>query len=259
MPTLSENLHVWGRHNWSMNGDEWSNAWGGTTGMWYGVMLPRIHSWLPCRRLLEIAPGFGRWTQFLKDQATHLMAVDLVAECIEGCRERFSDSTHIEFFVNDGRSLSMIADGSIDFAFSFDALVHVQADVMQAYVHELGKKLAPDGVAFIHHSNLSGISRVPLALNWLADKHWRLAKLAPDLGWRDPSVSAPLVEQWCHDGGLVCRSQELVTWSSRHLTDCFSVMTPVRSKWARPNTVVRNPHFRPQMSDAVAACEQLYR
>ena len=39
-----------------------------------------------------------------------------------------SKSRHATFVVNDGKSLAAVADGSINFAFSFDSLVHVEID-----------------------------------------------------------------------------------------------------------------------------------
>ncbi|MBW8801357.1 MAG: hypothetical protein JF597_49775, partial [Streptomyces sp.] len=48
--------------DWSTQGDEWSTWWGGTPALWHGALLPRVHQWLPAGRVLEIAPGFGRWT-----------------------------------------------------------------------------------------------------------------------------------------------------------------------------------------------------
>jgi hypothetical protein len=53
-----------------------------------------------------------------------------------------------------GKSLSAVADGSIDFAFSFDSLVHFEVDAMESYLRELACKLSADGVAFLDHSNL---------------------------------------------------------------------------------------------------------
>jgi SAM-dependent methyltransferase len=155
MADVDHNLAIWSNEwDWSTQGDEWSAWWGDSRAMWYGALLPRIHSFLPAGTILEIAPGYGRWTQFLKDACEHLVIVDLTEGCIEHCRERFSASTNIEYHVNDGRSLAMVADGSIDFAFSFDSLVHVEADVMNAYLEQLASKLSPDGVGFIHHSNI---------------------------------------------------------------------------------------------------------
>jgi hypothetical protein len=62
---------------------------------------------------------------------------------------------HIEYYVNDGRSLGMVEDSSLDFVFSHDALVHVEVEDMREYLRELALKLQPNGVAFLHHSNLA--------------------------------------------------------------------------------------------------------
>jgi ubiquinone/menaquinone biosynthesis C-methylase UbiE len=102
---------------------------------------------LPARHILEIAHGHGRWTQFLADQCDALTLIELSAECLAVCRERFRERSHLRCHVNDGRSLRMVADRSIDFAFSFDSLVHVELPVLEAYLHELARVLTPDGVA----------------------------------------------------------------------------------------------------------------
>src|SRR3954463_5279292 len=155
MPDVDENLANWSTDwDWSQRGDEWSRWWGGTPALWHAAILPRIHSFVPTGTILEIAPGFGRWTQYLKDLADRLVIVDLTDECIAACRERFADSANIDYHVNDGRSLEMVEDGSVDFVFSFDSLVHVEDDVLTAYLNQLAAKLKPDGVGFFHHSNL---------------------------------------------------------------------------------------------------------
>src|SRR5579859_8081721 len=41
--------------------------------------------------------------------------------------------------MNDGTSLAMIEDGTVDLVFSFDSLVHVEADVMDAYLDEIAR------------------------------------------------------------------------------------------------------------------------
>ena len=40
------------------------------------------------------------------------------------------------------------------FVFSFDSLVYAENDVIAAYLSQLARKLSPDGVGFIHHSNI---------------------------------------------------------------------------------------------------------
>jgi len=160
MPTVEQNLILWGKPDgWKDDGDKWSVKWGGTDLEWWASIFPRIRKFLPASTILEIAPGFGRWTQFLKGFCEQLVAVDVSPACIERCKERFASDPHVRCYVNDGKSLAMVEDRSVDFAFSFDSLVHVEADVIAAYLNQLGKKLKPGGFAFFHHSNLESYRR----------------------------------------------------------------------------------------------------
>jgi SAM-dependent methyltransferase len=249
MPDVDHNLAVWSADwDWSQRGDEWSSWWGGTPALWTGALLPRIHAFVPTGTILEIAPGYGRWTQFLKGLCDRLAIVDLTPGCIEACRQRFADATNIEYHVNDGRSLDMVDDRSIDFAFSFDSLVHAESDVLGAYLRQLARKLKPDGVGFIHHSNIGAYG--PLT---------RLARAAPAraLGplvrrgalinlpaWRAESVTADSFARQCDEAGLACISQEKISWEfGPYLIDTLSFFTPRGSRWERPRRVLRNPFF----------------
>ena len=224
---VEENLRVWQRdYDWSGTGDEWSAPWGSAEVEWCWTILPRIHRYVPCKSILEIAPGFGRWTQYLQYLCQRLDVVDLTPKCIEHCRSRFRDSSNITYHVNDGRTLCMIADDSLDFAFSFDSLVHVEADVIDSYLQELSHKLTTDGIGFLHHSNLAGCEReeAPSAL-------------------RAASVSADGFRASCERHRLICISQELIDWAGQRSLDCISVVTPEGSKWTRPTMIVDNANF----------------
>ena len=84
MPTIEDNLQTWG-HDFDWEGLEpyWSARWGGEAMQWHGTLLPRIHAFLPAGTILEIAPGYGRWSHYLKDYCGKLILVDLVEKCIE--------------------------------------------------------------------------------------------------------------------------------------------------------------------------------
>jgi SAM-dependent methyltransferase len=154
MRDLSWNKATWdSAYNWSQRGEEWSHSWGSSEAQWFGAILPRIHRYLPARRILEIAPGFGRWTRFLIGACTQYQGVDLSASCVDFCSKEFAAATHASFHTNDGVSLDMVEDGSCDFVFSFDSLVHAELDVLEQYARQIVRKLAPNGVALIHHSN----------------------------------------------------------------------------------------------------------
>jgi hypothetical protein len=91
MPSIGDNQKTWQEiYDWSNGGDEWSQVWGGEDMQWYGVILPRIQAFVTDperkhtpRTILEIAPGFGRWTKYLKDLCDRLVVVDLAPKCID--------------------------------------------------------------------------------------------------------------------------------------------------------------------------------
>jgi ubiquinone/menaquinone biosynthesis C-methylase UbiE len=251
MPTLEENLSLFGAaYNWPQAGDEWSIPWGSARMQWYGSILPRISAFVPTDTILEIAPGHGRWTAFLKDLCKRLIIVDLSESCIERCRQRFADCSHISYFVNDGKSLEMVADGSVDFIFSFDSLVHAEHTVLRAYVAEFAKKLRPNGVAFVHHSNAGEylnrvkiqrqLSKIPKLLDLLI----RLGIFDDVYQWRAKSTTAAEMAIFAKEHNLQCVSQELVTWYTKFvLMDCLSTLVRCQSRWSRENRVLKNTGF----------------
>jgi SAM-dependent methyltransferase len=249
VPDIEKNVAIWNADwDWSRQGDEWSGWWGGTPALWHGALLPRIHRFLPTGTILEIAPGHGRWTQYLKDHCDRLIGVDLAERCVEHCSERFAGDEHVEFHVNDGRSLAMIEDASVDFAFSFDSLVHADVDVLDAYVDQLARKLRPDGVAFLHHSNAGALRR----LHGLAHRvPERVRRRLVDRGvlldiyaWRSISVTAEHVAERAAGAGLSCFAQERMSWQhGLFLMDALTLLTPRGSRFDQPPRRVRNPFF----------------
>jgi hypothetical protein len=113
----------------------------------------------------------------------------------------------------------MVPDHAIDFAFSFDSLVHAEADVIEAYLRELARTLTADGIAFVHHSNI-GDFRDPVSGRLRIDNpHWRAE-----------SMSAALFRDLCNRCSLSCKVQEIVNWGGKDLTDCITI---VRSRGSR--------------------------
>ena len=251
MPSLQENRAAWeSAYDWHDAGDEWSARWGGPSMQWYGSILPRIQRFVPTNTILEIACGYGRWTQFLHDLSDSLIVVDFSEDCIQACRQRFAHSSRIAYYVNDGTSLAMIGDESVDFAFSFDSLVHADEPVMKAYITQLARILKPHGAAFIHHSNLGAypqysimerFPRMRRLLSWVGI-------LEKELHWRDFAVTAEKVARDAAASGSRCVSQELVTWDTRRaLIDCMSTIVREDSPLPRENRVLRNGSFTREM------------
>lgn len=260
MVSVKQNKNWWAAYDWDRAGDEWSGPWGGADAQWHASLWPRVRHYLPAGNVLEIACGYGRWTHFLKDHCDLLTAVDLAENCVVACRERFAGDERLRFAATDGRSLPDIADVSIDFAFSFDSLVHVDTATIASYLAELARVLRPDGVAFIHHSNLGGYGRryelagrmrkLPGAL--------RRAGLLEYAHMRDQSVTAAFVAAEAHRAGLRCIGQEIIPWLTRRtFIDCISVMVPARSARVRPNRVVHNRDFAREAA-SIARAASIY-
>ena len=79
---------------------------------------------------------------------------------------------------------------------------------MAVYVPQILRKLAPGGVAFIHHSNLLAYGQ----------------KIGVPHG-RAVSVSADVVAELVKRGDGKILIQEIVDWGCDHLIDCFSLFT----------------------------------
>ncbi len=262
MPKLEDNKTKWdGEYHWIDRGDEWSALWGNPSMQWYGTILPRIEAHIPANRIVEIACGYGRWTQYLKDLCQHLIAIDLSEQCIQASKQRFADCSQLEFHVNDGRSLAMIPDSSVDFVFSFDSLVHADASVMQSYLEQFDRILSADGVAFIHHSNFgeyapaySKIRDVPNLEEILIQSDL----LEKSTHWRDPSVDAKKIEAFAAATGLQCICQEIVLWDTKNLfIDCLSTIVKADSSLAKTNRVWRNANFMAEANNLLQL-SQLY-
>lgn len=241
MPDIRENLNRWTNHDWSTAGDEWSVGYGGTEAMWAWTIMPRIAGLLPAKHILEIAPGFGRVTQFLAPSCDRLTLVDLTKRCIEACQKRFKDLDHLDYHVNDGRSLDMVEDASVDFVFSWDSLIHAEEDVISAYLEQLARKLVPGGAGFLHHSNLAAYRDKTTGELTIDNEHWRAS-----------GMSAERFRAMCHEFGLRCVVQELIPWGGSNFTDCVSFFVRERgSRFARPK-VVRNDRFFVQVQQRLA-------
>jgi SAM-dependent methyltransferase len=227
MPTFEWNRSTWETtYDWSGAGEEWSESWGGSESQWYGSICPRIARFLPAPSVLEIAPGFGRWTRFLLRNCDHYTGVDLSGACVEFCQKKFADYPNAEFYANDGRSLDNVRDESIDFVLSYDSLVHAEPDIIEGYLLEIARKLKTDGAGFIHHSNLGSYPPE-----------------TPSPHMRSRAMTAEKFAGFCEAAGLVCISQEIINWGQAELIDCFSTFTTEGSRWERPCCRAENPRF----------------
>jgi SAM-dependent methyltransferase len=264
VPSLDAIRATWDSPDgWQGAGEEWSGPWGGSEMLWWQTLLPRIHAFLPAGTILELGPGQGRWTHFLRDHGDRLVGVDVAAHALEFSRARFAGDERVELHLGDGTSLPMVAGGSVDFCFSFDSLVHAEADVLAAYASELARVLAPDGVAFLHVSNMGALARGTALARRLPDparrRLTRHGLLPNTYAWRAESTTGQGFARDCERAGLACIGLELIAWEyGRHLTDALVLLTPRGSRFERPVVSARNRRFVAGEARAAQRLTKLY-
>jgi ubiquinone/menaquinone biosynthesis C-methylase UbiE len=150
-----EEQRLWNDESmWSDGGHEWSKSFGTTENLWNKYIFEDIKEFRG-KKILEIAPGHGRITQFLSILASELLVVDLNETCIAKTKEKLGHHV-LGYFVNNGNDLPKIRDNSQDLVFSFDSFVHIHKNVIDDYLGEIYRVLKPGGRAYIHHSWLLG-------------------------------------------------------------------------------------------------------
>lgn len=146
-----EEQRLWNEpHMWAEGGHEWSGPFGTTENLWNKEIFDVVKEFRG-KKILEIAPGFGRMTQFLSILAGELIVIDLNPLCIQKTKEKLGHHV-LAYLLNDGKSLKGVRNNSQDLVFSYDSFVHMHANVTEEYIKEIYRVLKPGGYSFIHHS-----------------------------------------------------------------------------------------------------------
>jgi len=104
---------------------------------------------------LEIGPGGGRWTRYLAG-FRELYVVDYHTEILGELR-RTPSLPNMKFIKNNGTDFPGIQMRSIDFMFSFGCFVHLDQELIAAYLKNIRQILKPTGNAIIHYSDQSKV------------------------------------------------------------------------------------------------------
>ncbi|WP_242529146.1 class I SAM-dependent methyltransferase [Methylacidimicrobium sp. B4] len=216
--SIENNRRIWDKeYHWKDHGEEWTGqakVCGKPYSLWKESV---VETFLkanigPETKVLEIGSGHGRWTSEILGLCGHIFVVDLSESCLEYCRSRFADRQNISFLQTDGRSLKGIGDAAIDFIWSYDVFVHIDAPTIRAYFEEFHRVLRPKGRAAIHHAGRRHYA-LPFAFlrkiqprgagiyRWLS-----MGISSDDDGWRS-DVSRELIRGAARQSGLAVVSQ----------------------------------------------------
>jgi SAM-dependent methyltransferase len=115
----------------------------------------RLFAELNVRALAELACGHGRHAAQIHTQVPAYALIDVVAENVAYCKERFKDAKNVVVIQNDGATFRPLPDACMSAVFCYDAMVHFEYDVVLSYIRDAHRLLESGGRALFHHSNLS--------------------------------------------------------------------------------------------------------
>lgn len=110
--------------------------------------------------IADFACGWGRIIKVLSDDFPNnkIIGIDINGSAITHCKKKFSSNSNLQFIKNSENSISEVAANSIDFLYSWDAMVHFSKNDIQKYAPEFHRIVKPGAVGIIHHSNYKKVN-----------------------------------------------------------------------------------------------------
>ena len=115
-------------------------------------VLPYINN---TKYALEIGPGGGRWTRYMLD-FKKLYVIDYHPELLEELKNNFKKS-NMEFIKNNGTDFPGVKDDSIDYLSSFGTFVHLETNLIEAYLANMKPILKQGANVIIQYSDKTKI------------------------------------------------------------------------------------------------------
>ena len=224
---------------------------------WDRCIWPHIKS-ADFGTVLELAFGHCRNTMRLAPLAGHLIGVDINPNNVAFCKRRFgSSASHVEFHSNgpSGLNLRMVGDASVSLVYSWDAMVHFPEPVIAAYATEFARVMRPDGLGFIHHSNL------PPCL--MPHHHVRREKnttvcAARDSISRNAHARAAMTKERFAEilaaRGLTVLQQTVLDWHPYRSLDCITLFKKERHAPVRGNCSAARALLLAQLRPGEGTC-----
>lgn len=136
----------------------------GMDAQWNELIWPEVKN-LNFDITLDFAAGHGRNTAKLATLAKQLYVVDANPDAVKFLRERFSkhdqNRCSLQVIQNNGKDLQDLPSNAISLIYSFDSMVHFERRLVEAYMPEFERVMAPGAYGFIHHSNFGRVSQDP--------------------------------------------------------------------------------------------------
>jgi SAM-dependent methyltransferase len=99
--------------------------------------------------VLDFGCGAGRLSQALAEHADQVTGVDVSQPMLETAR-RLNQRPNVSFVLNESADLAQFADGAYDLVFTSLVLQHLPRRLLESYLAEFFRVLAPGGLVVAH-------------------------------------------------------------------------------------------------------------
>ena len=104
--------------------------------------IPLAPDWV----CVEIGCGIGRLLKPIAQRCRAAIGVDISETMVQYSNNFLADTPNARVHVNDGSSLGMIADSTVDFVYSHLAFQHItRYEIVESYLAEIARVLKPGG------------------------------------------------------------------------------------------------------------------
>jgi SAM-dependent methyltransferase len=180
-----------------------------------GVFKKKFNE-LDLSRCAELACGHGRHAEQLLQRYSArvqtLYCLDVIEDNIIYTRNRLAMFSNVYFLLISGSDFQPIPSNSLTSIFCYDAMVHFSPDIIEAYLIDASRVLAPKGRALFHHSNLNAPE------TGLAGKHYGQNPHARN------HMTLDLFESLAKKAGLRILETSAIQWSGISDLDRVSLL-----------------------------------
>lgn len=100
-------------------------------------------------RVLDFGCGAGRLSQALAEHAREVVGVDVSVPMLDVARKLDRSAGRCEFVLNESPDLARFGDGGFDLVYTDLVLQHLPRPVIEGYLAEFMRVLAPGGIALL--------------------------------------------------------------------------------------------------------------
>jgi hypothetical protein len=128
---IEANVKQWNDYEWKLDGDEWTGQ-AELCGVSYNVWKTSLVDHLICpyvdpgAHVIEVAPGHGRWSEYIIPSSGFVTLDDLSPNCLCFCRKRFSQYENVDYYLTTGTSLPYYCNNKLDHIVTVELLGQIK-------------------------------------------------------------------------------------------------------------------------------------